>query len=67
MSSPSAVDVINAFVKVARNELENGRSVEIPEFGTLYVEHKESQMMEDDDGNSVMAPPRDVVSFDPDT
>lgn len=66
MSTPSAKDVIAAFSRVMRKKLENGDTVEVPGLGTFSVEHEPSQMNEKSDGDSYMAPPRDVVRFDPD-
>jgi nucleoid DNA-binding protein len=66
MSTPSAKEVIDAFARVMREKLENGETVEVPGLGTFSVEHQPSQMKEDADGERYMAPPRDVVSFDPD-
>jgi len=48
-----------------REKLENGETVEVPGLGTFSVEHRPSRMTEDADGESYMAPPRDVVTFDP--
>jgi nucleoid DNA-binding protein len=66
MSTPSAKEVIDAFSRVMRKKLENGDTVEVPGLGTFSVEHQASQMKENADGESHMAPPRDVVQFDPD-
>jgi nucleoid DNA-binding protein len=66
MSTPSAQDVIDAFARVMRRKLENGETVEVPSLGTFSVEHEPSQMTENADGDSYMAPPRDVVTFEPD-
>lgn len=65
MTTPSAEDVIEAFTKVVREQLEQGKSVEVPTLGTFEVEHRPSEMKEDDTGERTMAPPRDVVTFDP--
>lgn len=65
MSTPSAKEVIKAFAKVMREQLENGETVEVPGLGTFSIEHRPSQMKENADGEKVMAPPRDVVTFDP--
>jgi nucleoid DNA-binding protein len=64
MSSPSAEDVIDAFVDVVRDQLEKGEAVEVPSLGTFVVEHHPSEMREDD-GNRRLLPPRNVVVFDP--
>jgi len=65
MATPSAKDVIHAFVRAMRDKLENGETVEVPQLGTFSVEHRPSQMKKDADGDSYMAPPRDVIKFDP--
>ena len=65
MSTPSAKDVIHAFARVMREKLENGETVEVPGLGTFSIEHRSSQMKEDADGDNYMAPPRDVVTFEP--
>jgi nucleoid DNA-binding protein len=66
MSTPSAQEVIDAFARIMRKKLENGDTVEVPGLGTFSIEHEPSQMKENADGESYMAPPRDVVAFDPD-
>jgi DNA-binding protein HU-beta len=64
MGSPSADDVIKAFVRVVRDELVDGESLHVPGLGTFYVEHQSSEMRDDEEGSG-MLPPRDVVRFDP--
>ncbi len=66
MSTPSAKDVIHAFARVMREKLENGETVEVPGLGTFSIEHRPSEVEEDADGDTRMAPPRDVVTFEPD-
>lgn len=65
MSTPSAKDVIRAFAQIMREKLENGETVTVPGLGTFSIEHRPSQKKEDADGEIYMAPPRDVVTFDP--
>lgn len=65
MKSPSAEEVIEAFTRVVRDQLKQGNSVEVPQLGTFDVEHQPSQMKEDETGETYMAPPRDVVTFEP--
>lgn len=65
MSSPTAKEVIAAFSRVIRDQLEQGETVSVPELGTFSVEHQASEMKEDAEGQTYMAPPRDVVTFDP--
>ena len=55
-----------ALADVVRDALANGQAVLLPGLGTLRVEHKPSEMIEDENGQIVMRPPRDEVVFDPD-
>jgi nucleoid DNA-binding protein len=66
MSTPSAKEVIDAFARIMREKLERGETVEVLGLGTFSIEHQPSKMEETDDGESYMAPPRNVVMFDPD-
>ncbi len=50
---------------VVREALANGQDVQLPGLGTLRVVHKPSEMIEDDNGQIVMRPPRDEVIFEP--
>lgn len=50
---------------VVREKLANGEEVVLPGFGTFRVEHKPSEMAEDENGQIVMRPPRDEVVFIP--
>ena len=63
MSSPSAEDVIDAFVDVIRDQLEEGNAVEVSSLGTFAVEHRPSEPTEDEGRR--LTPPRTVVVFDP--
>lgn len=65
MSSPTAEEVIDAFIDVLREQLEKGESVEVPSLGTFSVEHRQSEVKQDN-GNRRLVPPRNVVAFDPD-
>lgn len=64
MSSPSAEEVIDAFIAVVRDQLEKGEDVEVPSLGTFAVEHQPSEV-EEDDGKRRLLPPRNVVVFVP--
>lgn len=64
MSSPTAEDVIDAFIEVIRDRLEEGHSVEVPTIGTFSVEHHPSELTEDE-GQRILSPPRNVVTFEP--
>lgn len=65
MSTPSAKETIAAFVRILRRKLEQGETVEVPGLGTFMVEHQPSELKEESNGETYMAPPRDVVHFDP--
>lgn len=67
MASPSAADVIQAFATVLRDQLEDGEDVHVPGLGTFEVVHHPSETVEDDDGTKRLAPPRDAVSFTPES
>lgn len=66
MTSDSHDDVLQALADYARNRLMDGHSVHIPDLGTLDTEHRPSEMQKDEDGNIVMVPPKDVITFTPD-
>jgi nucleoid DNA-binding protein len=66
MAGPSAEDIINAFAEAVRESLEAGTPIEAPGLGHFDIEHHQSQMVETDDGEARMAPPRDVITFRPD-
>ncbi|PEN15174.1 hypothetical protein CRI94_02505 [Longibacter salinarum] len=67
MAGPSAEDIIHAFARAVRDSLEKGESVRVPGLGRFDIEHRQSQMVETDEGEATMAPPRDVISFTPDS
>lgn len=64
MSSPTAEEVIDAFIDTLRDQLEKGEAVEVPSLGTFSVEHRPSKVEQDDD-NRRLVPPRNVVAFEP--
>ena len=64
MSSPSAEEVIDAFIDVLREQLEDGEAIEVPALGTFSVEHRPSEVKESD-GTRHLVPPRNVVVFEP--
>ncbi|PSQ74037.1 MAG: hypothetical protein BRD39_02725 [Bacteroidetes bacterium QH_9_64_21] len=64
MSSPTAEEVIDAFVDILREQLEDGEAVEVPGLGTFSVEHRPSEV-EESEGERQLVPPRNVVVFDP--
>lgn len=65
MSTPSAKETIAAFVRVVREKLEEGETVEVPGLGTFRVEHQPSELQEHPDGENCMVPPKDVIHFEP--
>lgn len=65
MSTPSAQDTIDAFVRVIRRKLEKGETIEVPGLGTFSVKHRPSEKKETSEGEVYMAPPRDEVHFEP--
>jgi nucleoid DNA-binding protein len=67
MAGPSAEDIIHAFARAVRDSLEEGETVDVPGLGRFDIEHQQSQMIETDDGEATMAPPRDVITFSPHT
>lgn len=66
MSSPSAEEVIDAFIHAVRDKLERGDSVEVPGLGTFTVEHHPSEVKVED-GERRMVPPRNLVTFEPES
>jgi nucleoid DNA-binding protein len=63
MDSPSAEEVIDAFTEVVQAQLEAGNAVEVPALGRFSVEHRPSEVREED-GVRRLVPPRNVVVFD---
>lgn len=63
MSSPTAEEVIDAFIDVLREQLEKGEAVEVPTLGTFSVEHRPSKVEQEEDSRRLV-PPRNVVVFD---
>lgn len=66
MPTPTAEDVIQAFVRALHDQLTSGNTVEVPDLGRFRIEHEPSRVEENDDGDAHIQPPRDVVSFSPD-
>lgn len=55
----------DAIAHAVREALMARHSVHLPGLGTLRVEHRPSASVLDADQQRVLAPPRDVVAFDP--
>jgi len=66
MTAPLPDDALHAFGQIVRRTLKDGDPIHIPNLGTFDVEHTPSEMRRDEDGNIVMVPPQDRVSFTPD-
>ena len=54
-----------AFVDVLRDMLVKGESVAIPRLGTFDVRHSPSEIEDQEDGHTIIHPPRDFVHFEP--
>ena len=65
MTTITTEQIKDKLAEVVREALANGQAVEFPGLGTLRVEHKPSEMIEDENGQIVMRPPRDAVVFVP--
>ncbi|PSQ82131.1 MAG: hypothetical protein BRD46_00385 [Bacteroidetes bacterium QS_8_68_15] len=59
--------VAEALGACVREALERGEAVEVPGMGTFRVEHRTSELDQQDDGNVAVRPPRDQIVFDPAT
>lgn len=66
MTSDSHDDILQVLADYTGEQLTDGRSVHVPDLGTFDIEHRPSEMQKDEDGNIVMVPPQDVVTFTPD-
>lgn len=64
--SPTTDDVAQAVTTIIRERLQKGECVSLPDLGTFSVEHKPSEMKKDENGDIIMIPPQDVVTFTPD-
>lgn len=64
MARPSPKKVLKAFCTVVRNELAEGRDVDLPGLGKIQVEHASSSVEESDD-SAMWAPPKRIVTFTP--
>ena len=65
MTTITLDQIKESLADVVREALANGQDVLLPGLGTLRVEHKPSEMIEDENGQIVMRPPRDEVVFTP--
>jgi len=63
MPHASAEDVIHAFARVIRDTLEAHEPIHVPGLGSFGIDHQQSQMIETEEGEAKMAPPRDTISF----
>ena len=65
MTTTTLDQLKETLAEVIRDALANGQAVELPGLGTLSVKHQPSEMIEDENGQIVMRPPRDEVVFNP--
>ena len=61
---PTHDAVTAALAEIIQLELARGNDVTLPGLGTLLVEHQDSRL-EEQDGQMVMEPPRDRITFEP--
>lgn len=54
-----------AFVRVLRETLVRGEAVSLPDLGTLDVRHSPSEIEDQENGHTIIHPPRDFVHFEP--
>ena len=66
MPSPEPARVVEALARVVREALTRGEAVHVPGLGTFRIHREDSTACENDRGEMVMAPPRDVVLFEAD-
>lgn len=63
-NAPDLHMVADALAACVREELEPDKPVEVPGLGTFHIEHRSSQIREQQ-GNRSITPPREVVVFEP--
>lgn len=66
MASPTPRKVLETMARLVRDKLVDDDVAHVPHLGTFSVERQPSHMETDDEGRSVMIPPRDVIQFEPD-
>ena len=57
--------VARTFAAVVRDALEQGKAVDVPDFGHFYVQHQPAQIEQQPGGQLILQPPRDMVRFEP--
>lgn len=63
--SPGTRAVAEALGACVAEALKRGHAAQVPGLGTFRVKHEASQMSEQQGGRFSVAPPRDVVVFEP--
>ncbi|WP_456427941.1 HU family DNA-binding protein [Rhodocaloribacter sp.] len=64
MAQISTEQVANALADIVRDGVLGGRAVVVPGLGSFHLEHFPSRLGEDENGRSVVLPPRDTVVFE---
>ena len=65
MNSPTRDATISALADVLRETLEDGQAVDVNGLGTFLAEHHAASVEREPDGELVMQPPKNVVTFRP--
>ena len=65
--TPDLSAVAEALSASVRDALERNEPAEVPGMGVFRVEHRPSQMNEQEEGLLSVSPPRDVIVFEPAT
>lgn len=65
MDAPSSDDVADALRRAVHRLLLDNQDVPLPGLGTLTVHHERSTVEERPNGEMLLHPPRDVVTFTP--
>jgi len=60
-------DHLRAFATVIRDMLVKGESATIDNLGTFDVRHSPSEIEDQDNGHTIIHPPRDFVHFEPES
>jgi len=67
MASSLQEQVMTVLIEEIRRTLREGKSVNIPELGTFSVLHVPSRIETTDDGSQMISPPRDSITFTPES
>lgn len=65
-TSPPRDQVESALADLIKESLERGETAHVPGLGTFAIRHENSSIQTSDDGELVMTPPRNEITFTPD-